>query len=309
MAKIRGQIIKGGRTTFDQMYQKFVDLDPNQLMMGNANKVWRSLIVYNRNKAGNLKDDTVGKKGKDPAEGQSVKAKRTNREKAISHGLKITHDDGTISILDGNLPDTGVTKAIEEANKIRRGKPQNKVIIYNLTASPYQYIELQNRPPLVDFKGETTWASVKSMGRNTPMYHYTGAEDVLQFNVSWFRTDQAHPDEVINKCRVLEAWSKANGYKAAPPILMIQWGGDSNDNLFDDQLFILMSATYTLKNFSDTSRAWDSDKKTNSNNLIDNKLYPTVATQELIFRRVSATNLEYADILSTEKFNRTTGIV
>lgn len=309
MAKIRGQLVKGGRTTFDQMYQKFVDLDPNQWMMGNANKVWRSLIIYNRNRSGNLKDDTVGKVGVDPAEGKSVKSKRTNREKAISQGVKITHDDGTVSILDGNLPDTGTTKAVDEADKVRRGKPQNKVIIYNLTASPYQYIELQNRPQLVDFKGETSWASVKSMGRNTPMYHYTGAEDVLQFNISWFRTDQTHSDEVVNKCRILEAWSKANGYKAAPPILRIQWGGDSNDNLFDDQLFILISATYTLKNFSDTSRAWDSDKKTNSNTLIDNKLYPTVATQELIFRRVSATNLEYTDIISTEKFNRTTGIV
>lgn len=309
MAKIRGQMIKDARTTFDQMYQKFVDIDPNQWMMGNANKVWRSLILYNRNKAGNTKDTSVGKVGVDPADGQSVKANRDKREKAISQGVEITHEDGTTSILDGKLPESGSAEVIDATNKIIGSKPQNKVIIYNLTASPYQYIELQVRPQLIDFKGETTWASIKSMGRNTPMYHYTGAEDVLQFNVSWFRTDPNHPDEVINKCRVLEAWSKANGYKAAPPILMIQWGGDSDDSLFEDQLFILMSATYTLKNFNDTSRAWDSDKKTKSNTLINNKLYPTVATQELIFRRVSATNLEHEDIIPQEKFNRTTGIV
>lgn len=28
----------------------------------------------------------------------------------------------------------------------------NQVVIYNLTASPYQYITLQNRPPSIDFE-------------------------------------------------------------------------------------------------------------------------------------------------------------
>lgn len=50
-------------------------------------------------------------------------------------------------------------------------KYQNEVRIYNMTANPTQYITLQNRPPELDFRGETTWATIKSMGRNTPMYH------------------------------------------------------------------------------------------------------------------------------------------
>lgn len=62
------------------------------------------------------------------------------------------------------------------------------------------------------------------MGRNVPMYHFTGAEDIIQFNVSWYCNDPENPEEVINKCRLLEAWSKSNGYQAAPPIVKIEWG-------------------------------------------------------------------------------------
>ena len=59
-----------------------------------------------------------------------------------------------------------------------------------MTVNPTQYITLQNRPPELDFRGETTWATIKSMGRNTPMYHFTGAEDIIQFNVSCYCNDQ-----------------------------------------------------------------------------------------------------------------------
>lgn len=62
------------------------------------------------------------------------------------------------------------------------------------------------------------------MGRNTPMYHYTGSEDIVQFNVSWYCDDPDNPAEVLTKCRLLESWSKSNAYQAAPPILQIQWG-------------------------------------------------------------------------------------
>ena len=143
------------------------------------------------------------------------------------------------------------------------------------------------------------------MGRNTPLYQYTGAEDTIQFNISWYCTDINNPQEVVSKCRLLESWTKANGYSAAPPILQIQWGGTEEDNLLVNQDFILISATYSLQNFSsmvrrdlDKYRAMNTEGYTETNL----KLYPMAATQELIFKRVSSTNLTYDNILpNTQK--------
>lgn len=168
---------------------------------------------------------------------------------------------------------------------------QNEVRIYNMSANPTQYITLQNRPPELDFRGETTWATIKSMGRNTPMYHFTGAEDIIQFNVSWFSTTLDNPEEVINKCRLLEAWTKANGYQAAPPIIQIEWG---DSGIFENHYYILTSATYTLKNFQNGYRIRVPGKPATFGN---GKLLPAAATQELIFKRVSAYNLSYGDLL------------
>lgn len=308
MANIRRKYGSQVRTGATRMYDKVTELDSNQWSMGNINKAWRSLILINRAKG--IKKDPYISDNTDPSKGKDVISNQRVRESRVNDG----YFPDKVAVLAGNnqdIIDNREAKALESIDittKAMQSKNQNKVIIYNLSSTPYQYIELQVRPQLLDFKGETTWASIKSMGRNTPMYHYTGAEDTLQFNTSWFRTDPNHPDEVVNKCRLLEAWSKADGYKAAPPVLMIQWGDDEADSLFKDHMYILISATYTLKNFNDTSRIWDSNKKVPSDKLNDSKLYPSTATQELIFKRVSANNLGYSDIISTDKLNRTRGI-
>ena len=313
MANIRREYGSIMRTGLDSLNTYLTGLDTNQWSMGNINKAWRSLILINRERRGNVKDPYLSE-STDPAKSGNLTKNKTAREEDINGGVRIYHDDGRIAVLAGNNPDmvssieSEALAAIDKGKRLLNAKTQNRVIIYNISSTPYQYIELQVRPASLDFKGETTWASIKSMGRNTPMYHYTGAEDTLQFNTSWFRTDPNHPDEVVNKCRLLEAWSKSDGYEAAPPILMIQWGDDQADSLFKDHRYILISATYTLKNFSDTTRTWDSGKKTLSNSLVNNKLYPTSATQELIFKRVSSNNLGYEDIISTDKLSRTRGI-
>jgi hypothetical protein len=222
---------------------------------GYVNKAWRAAILVNRAKHVPAQFDT-----KDPAKGSDFSVKEFDAE-YIKRAAIYTH---------------------------------NSIIIYNLNSSPYEYIEIQNRPDKVEYRGETSWASIKSMGRNTPMYHYTGAEDIIQINVSWYCDDKDNPKEVINKCRLLETWTKSDGYVKAPPVLRIQWG---RADIFADQNFILTSATYTLSNFRDLYKK--------DGELIDGKLYPMVATQELIFKRVSATNLRWNDIISVQDRFRT----
>lgn len=159
----------------------------------------------------------------------------------------------------------------------------NVVILMNTCVSPYQSILIQNRPPEIEFRGETTWATIKSMGRNLPMYHYTSAEDIVAFNITWYCDDPDNPAEVINKCRLLESWTKANGYQNAPPVLSILWG---DSDLFYGQKFILTSATYTLKNFNSHCRNRNYGKPSYNVPLTNKGLMPYSATQELIFKRV-----------------------
>ncbi len=175
-------------------------------------------------------------------------------------------------------------------------KESNQIILYNFLVSPVQYIVLQTVPREIEYQGESTWAVIHSMGRNTPMYHFTGAETTIQMNVSWYCTDKAHPEEVVAKCRLLEAWTKANAYLASPPVLKIQWG---RSDLFKDQYFILTAATYKLSNWRASAKV----RRRNTHQFempagyVDPAMYPSTATQELILKRVSANNLSHNDII------------
>lgn len=192
------------------------------------------------------------------------------------------------------------TRSNEALNK-------KKIQIFNISSNPITYIELQTYPEKVSFQGESSWAVINSMGRNTPMYHFTGAETIIQINISWFCDDPANPADVIAKCKLLEAWSKGNGYISAPPILRLNW---CDSELFKDELFILTAATYELSNWRGSVKQYD--KKTKKlvlpKGYVDTNLLPAMATQELIFRRVSAHNLTHNDIISPELIQKTKGI-
>lgn len=255
--------------------------DGSSVMTSPVNKLWRAAILLHR-----VTHYPHAKKSKvDPAKGNNTAVNEETRQ------LKEKENSSRVITFSTEPYDSLVKEK-------KTGQGSNQIILYNLTSKPYEYIVIQNRPNRLEFKGETSWAAIKSMGRNTPMYHFTGAEDVIQFNISWFCDDPEHLDEVVNKCRFLEAWTKANGYQASPPVIQIQWG---NSEIFKDQFYILTSATYTLENFNDFIRV---GKRKGA----DGQLLPSTATQELIFKRVSATNLSWNDILPESKMKYTRGL-
>ena len=297
--------------------------DGSSVMTSELNKTWRAAILRHRvthrdNTGGSSYANAkvfdsnydhhilgIGTEGYATLPGQPVESS-SHKKVGLKEISRRRHTEAfggrfllkQVSINSVQYDKNGVATAdiTQHAETIRQASTiRNDIIIYNIEASPYQRVIIQNRPNKVEFKGETTWASIKSMGRNTPLYHYTGSEDIVQFNISWYCNDPDHPEEVIDKCRFLEAWTKSDGYKASPPVLRIQWG---SSGIFDNQTFILTSATYTLQGFNNGFRKFttghDGSRKVD---MVDGKLYPSYATQELIFKRVSATNLTYEDIL------------
>ena len=171
--------------------------------------------------------------------------------------------------------------------------PHNYIYLVNLHTSPYTLLCIQNRPYEVQINPGSTWVSVKSMGRNNPFYMYTGGEDTLSFEVSWYTSDPNHPEEVIAKCRLLESWTKANGYLNAPPTLRILWG---DSGLFDNFDFILESCPYRLTNFQNASRS-SIGAIGDNNKIVDKKLYPACATQTLTFKKVIKDNTLHYNII------------
>lgn len=300
MAKILGKVT-------GKVFEKYNDLtrDTAGILTGPANKLWRAKIFLNRATSGLPKDTaprgSIFNPNNNLGPHTSSKHPTLNGDLRNIRRLQLQHGDLKI---DGNDPALGRNvkdnlNTYQVSQDIRR---LNKVFIYNTHVSPYQYIELQNRPPSIDYRGETTWATIKSMGRNTPMYHYTGSEDIVQFNVSWYCNDPDNPAEVITKCKLLESWSKSNAYQSAPPILQIQWG---NSDIFEDHYYILTSATYSLSNFRNASRQ---RMKSSVDIREDLDLYPSSATQELIFKRVSSYSLSHEDIVKSKSAEKTVGI-
>ena len=229
---------------------------------------------------------------------QQTKSVKWNEKKSRYKELEDPYWDPHIT-WDGTKP----LSLRSDARSIEKRPEKPKIIIYNFLASPAQRVILQTIPKEIDFQGENTWGVIKSMGRNTPMYHYTGSESIIQFNITWYCNDPSNPSEVVTNCRLLEAWSKTDGYFRSPPLLKIQWG---TSGLFDNQLFILSSATYKLSNWRAGIKTIQRDKDLKRElytpvGYVEPGLNPSVATQELIFKRVSANNLTYNEIIGSNK--------
>lgn len=295
-----------------------ITADPHSVLTSEINKLWRAKIFINRATSGLPKDDALTGKSYNPnqAVGDHNILRQPQRNPEANGKFKdryrgfIKNGFFNKQTFEKDAPYEREEIVISrqplsrhQEIKFLESSSNNQVIIYNLTSNgSYSYLVLQNRPPEVEFRGETSWARISSMGRNTPMYHYTGAEDILQFNISWYCSDPNNPAEVISKCRLLEAWTKANGYLSGPPILKIQWG---NSGIFDEHRYILTSATYTLKNF----QSGHMDRRERNNpQYRDTKLYPMLATQELIFKRVSGYNLGYEDFVTNKALQKTKGV-
>ena len=307
-----------------QPINDFTSLDQvTDITTSELNKLWRAKILLDRAtrpaKTGGKasitpeaklhKNNIRADRGVNPKTGITESSIRVDVNKAAreveEQQKELQSKETIVSFVEDNTP--------LEDRKIKYDKRNNesltkkRIQIYNISSDPITYLELQTYPEKVSFQGESTWAVINSMGRNTPMYHFTGAESIIQLNISWYCDDPANPADVLAKCKLLEAWSKGNGYISAPPILKLNWG---DSELFKDELFILTAATYELSNWRGSVKQYD--RKTKElvlpKGYVDTNLLPAMATQELIFRRVSATNLTHGDIISQELLNKTKGI-
>lgn len=256
-----------------------------EVLTGPLNKLWRAKILINRSTSTmpQNKGDTTPIVPVNPHLNRRLQ--QAKREGDLTNEkLRHISEDTPLNVLQ--------SKTIN-----------NQIIIINPNTSPYTKIIIQGMPSELDVTPDSNWATVKSAGRNNPFMIYTGGEDTLSFEISWFSIQEDRKD-VINKCRLLESWTRADGYNSSPPILWISWG---SANIFKDCAFVLISASYTLSNFQNSYLKELSRKS--KGNPIDLGLLPNCAVQKLIFKKVTSNNTTHEEIISRESLNNTNGVI
>lgn len=154
----------------------------------------------------------------------------------------------------------------------RNSQQNNQPIIVDLKT--LNSLILQNIPPEVSVEPNSNWVALSSLGRNLPGYQFTGAEDTIKFDITWYCDDESRED-VIRKCKWLEALSKPDGYDREPPLVQFIFG-----DLFRDSKFIVVDAPYKIGLF---------DRNYG--------LLPHYATQSLTLKKWASKNPTKVDIL------------
>lgn len=168
---------------------------------------------------------------------------------------------------DNRIPDNqGIPGGLDDQ---RPGQP------YILDLTTRERLFFQSIPDELTYDPDSTFIAIASAGRNNPLYHYIGSEDILQFNLSWY-ANEANRQDVIRKCKWLEAMSKNNGYDEKPHQVQCVFG-----NLFRDAKWLVVKARYTMKLFDGQFG-----------------MLPRLAMQELVLKRITNNNRTRSEIQS-----------
>ena len=166
-----------------------------------------------------------------------------------------------------------------------------KGIHQELGGKNYSYIKLDFVPESIEVSPEPQYATIASLGRNNPFYHYMGGEKTIEFDIDWFSLTDNSRQDVITKCQWLEALSFADGYNGPPHRIKIIW--TKHDQLFANSIWVIKSAPYKLKEFVQGY----------SNSGVDLRAYqsiglmPQSAIQHVTLSRVTDHNLTHNELM------------
>lgn len=132
-------------------------------------------------------------------------------------------------------------------------------------------------PEELEYNPEANWVAVAPPGRNLPLYQYTGGEDTLIINLSFYSLDSSRED-VLRKCKWLSSLSRNDGYAKKPHLVSLSFG-----NMFKTSKWIVYSAPYKLRLFN---RQFG--------------MLPELATLELTLKKVSEVNVKRSEILKID---------
>jgi len=159
----------------------------------------------------------------------------------------------------------------------------------------YSYIEFQTIPKIIDVDPGSKWVAIATMGRNLAHYQYTGAEDTVEFEVTWYANTRGM-DDVIGHCAYLEALSKSDGYDSPPRVVSLIWGDGYDFGLFARDTFIVEKAPYKLAQFN------SGYKDPQTGQFLNTHMFPALATQTITLKKIAKSNPTWNDIEYTLEY-------
>lgn len=181
----------------------------------------------------------------------------------------------TLYDVDGRATTTQYKdKTVDTSKKYTSPSDRIDRDIWIIEPKTLKKVKLPFVPRELKYTPESNFKAIASMGRNTPLYHYTGGEDTLEFEIDWF-AEKEHRYDVIQNCKWLESLSKNDGYDAPPSPVILHW----NVDLFSDSIWLITAAPYRLLDFQ-----------------AHRNMLPQQAYQQVTLKRTTATNLKRADI-------------
>lgn len=86
---------------------------------------------------------------------------------------------------------------------------------------------------------------IDSMGRNLPLYHYTGGAKTISLDIDWFQMKEDQPAP-LDSAKFIESLGRNNGKAGKLPRLKLIWG----NTLFADAVWVLGECPYKLRQFN-----------------------------------------------------------
>lgn len=136
-------------------------------------------------------------------------------------------------------------------------------------------LHFQTIPERIDYQSESSFATLESPGRNNPLYHYTGSEDIISFTITWYGNHYGLQD-VIRKCKWLMSLSRSDGYRASIHPCKLIFG-----EMFKNSKYIVTAAPFGLREFD---RVFG--------------MFPRWAEQQVTLKKISETNTERPEQLN-----------
>lgn len=168
------------------------------------------------------------------------------------------------------------TNKVVSTSVINGGASKKPGQPYILDLVTLEVLYFQNIPKDLKYHPEASWLVVASASRNNPNFQYLGGDDNLSFTLSWYSDDKSSQD-VIKAMKWIEALSRNDGYNSKPHPIQCVWG-----NMYRDAKWIVHSAGPSNMSMFDRT----------------NGMFPRLATQEIVLKRVVETNRSLSDIRS-----------
>lgn len=115
--------------------------------------------------------------------------------------------------------------------------------LYFIALTTLDRLEFQYVPKDIKIVSQGNFPEVVVVGRNTPVYHYTGGSKSIELELD-FHSITANKEDVIKKVQWVESLRYSNGDEDAPQSIKVIWG-----DLFKDETWIVTKVQSTISMF------------------------------------------------------------